>query len=516
VRIVGVAGPDVKDDVVLVNGVPAELINGVFVIDLSGLEDGPLDITVVAEDLAGNVGKASVRVLIDTKPPQLSITEPIDGAYINRTSVRVAGTAGQDVKDERVLVNGILVTLYDGGFEIELTGLEDGLLEITVAAEDLAGNAGEASVMVFIDTTPPDISLSYPVDGLLTNESRLTVSGQVEGASLVWVQGKMAPVIAPEFQVEVELQEGLNYIIVEAWDDAGNNLGIQLSVVLDTTPPRLVIHGLENATLTTERSDITIEGSTEPGAYLTMTVLGMPFEVPIDANGHFTFPLTLEVSVTEVHVTAVDDVGNQNTTQFIVEWTVPTTPETPTAVPVEVWVAGTVGVVVALAALAGIEATRYSILVLLAPLFTKLAKEKVLDHKIRYGIQGLIIDNPGVHYSAIIREFDLPNGVAAYHLSVLEREGYIRSVRDGMRKRFYSSAAKVPKTQKLTPEELRELAAYHIRQRPGLSQKEISDELGISRDSTGYHLRELVKNGKVQASRKGKNVIYHPQKRAKK
>jgi ATP-dependent DNA helicase RecG len=145
---------------------------------------------------------------------------------------------------------------------------------------------------------------------------------------------------------------------------------------------------------------------------------------------------------------------------------------------------------------------------LLTPLFTKIAKNKVLDHKTRYSIHGLIVENPGVHYSAIMREYGLTNGVAAYHLSVLEREGYIKSTRDGMQRRFYTSTAKVPPTHNQTPEELRERAISIIHQRPGISQKEISEEMAVNRDTIGYHLRELVKNGDLKTSRDGKYVVY--------
>jgi predicted transcriptional regulator len=171
-------------------------------------------------------------------------------------------------------------------------------------------------------------------------------------------------------------------------------------------------------------------------------------------------------------------------------------------------VAGSLVIIIGILAVASVETTRYSLLAFLAPAFTKIAKDKVLDHKTRYGIQGLIVENPGVHYSAIIREYGLTNGVAAYHLSVLEREGYIRSIRDGMHRRFYTSTAKMPSTHNQTPEELRERALSIIHKRPGISQKEISEEMGVNRDTIGYHLRELVKNGDLQTSRDGKYVVY--------
>ena len=43
---------------------------------------------------------------------------------------------------------------------------------------------------------------------------------------------------------------------------------------------------------------------------------------------------------------------------------------------------------------------------------------------------------------------------------------------------------------------------------PGISQKRIIEELGVSRRAAGYHLEELVSKGELQASRDGRNTVY--------
>ncbi|MCK5251740.1 MAG: PKD domain-containing protein, partial [Thermoplasmata archaeon] len=78
-----------------------------------------------------------------------------------------------------------------------------------------------------------------------------------------------------------------------------------------------------------------------------------------------------------------------------------------------------------LAFLAATEPGKYWFGLLGAPLFTK--TEDVLDNKTRHALLGIIVTNPGIHYSALREEFGLANGAAAYHLDVLERESFIRS-----------------------------------------------------------------------------------------
>ncbi|NIP34834.1 MAG: hypothetical protein GWN18_07820, partial [Thermoplasmata archaeon] len=74
-------------------------------------------------------------------------------------------------------------------------------------------------------------------------------------------------------------------------------------------------------------------------------------------------------------------------------------------------------VVIGLALVAATEPGKYSIGLLGAPLYVK--TKDVLDNKTRHALLGIIVTDPGIHYSALREEFELSNGQAAYHLNVL-------------------------------------------------------------------------------------------------
>src|SRR5205807_408128 len=59
--------------------------------------------------------------------------------------------------------------------------------------------------------------------------------------------------------------------------------------------------------------------------------------------------------------------------------------------------------------------------------YTRLAKEKVLQKKVRSLIYEYVRDNPGSSFSVIRSAVGLENGVAAYHLAVLENQGLVHS-----------------------------------------------------------------------------------------
>ena len=163
-------------------------------------------------------------------------------------------------------------------------------------------------------------------------------------------------------------------------------------------------------------------------------------------------------------------------------------------------------VILGLTAYAATEPGKYSLGLLSAPLFTK--TKDVMDNKTRLALHGVIVERPGIHYSAIREEFGLANGAAAYHLNVLERESFIRSVRDGKLKRFYSAHVKVPEDMGRTPEATREAIVELVRERPGINQLEVMEELGLDRASASYYLRELVKEGRLKAGKQGWYTVY--------
>jgi predicted transcriptional regulator len=164
----------------------------------------------------------------------------------------------------------------------------------------------------------------------------------------------------------------------------------------------------------------------------------------------------------------------------------------------------TVGLVLSVAL--SMEPGKYRLGLLLAPLLIK--RDEVLDNKTRYALHGIITEKPGIHYSAIKEEFGLSNGEAAYHLDVLERERFIRSVRDGRLKRFYAARTKAWKNPRMTPEKIRETILEVVKEKPDISQMELIEELGIARDTVGYHLREMVKEGDLKASKQWRYTVY--------
>jgi predicted transcriptional regulator len=168
--------------------------------------------------------------------------------------------------------------------------------------------------------------------------------------------------------------------------------------------------------------------------------------------------------------------------------------------------AGTVGI---FTMIGSTEIGKYKFLTMAVPLYTKLNKEEILDHYTRGKIHGYILANPGDHYNSIKKALGISNGSFAYHLHVLEREGVIKSRRDGIYKRFYPPEMHVS-SNKSELKEIQRLIIERINESPGMSQTDIASSLGVACSTIHYHVKGLISADLVKARRIGRSVRYFP------
>jgi predicted transcriptional regulator len=159
--------------------------------------------------------------------------------------------------------------------------------------------------------------------------------------------------------------------------------------------------------------------------------------------------------------------------------------------------------IVVLAALLGTEVGKYSLFSLFAPLYIK-RKYAVLDQFTRGRIYEHIKLNPGTHYNSIRSSLDLGNGTISYHLSILEKEGYIRSESEGMYKRFYPVGKVNTFNQAHLPlSDLQQEIIEQIKLRPGITQKELSRITNKSHQVISYNIKVLTRFGIINEEKEG-------------
>lgn len=142
------------------------------------------------------------------------------------------------------------------------------------------------------------------------------------------------------------------------------------------------------------------------------------------------------------------------------------------------------------------------VLPFIAPLYSRISRDEVLENDTRGSIYSLIANNPGMDLLTIKTTLGLSNGVIAHHIHTLERERYLRSVRDGRYRRFFVTGSKVEMVNSIESHILTE-----IETKPYINQSQIARNLGLSRQALNYHIKKLVKKGTIVTEKIGRETI---------
>lgn len=123
------------------------------------------------------------------------------------------------------------------------------------------------------------------------------------------------------------------------------------------------------------------------------------------------------------------------------------------------------------------------------PLYSRLTKDKILDNDIRKRILQFVHNNPGAHYLEIRRHLQLANGTSAYHLNVLQKEGFLWSENEGLTKRFYPTGLKKfkPKKHSKSQKQILHILSEHR----DLTQKEIVMLSDLPQSTVSRNLKTL-------------------------
>lgn len=229
-------------------------------------------VQVKATDDAGNMttkdhtdsalGESLQLIVKEKVAPVISITSPTANALITNNKPVIKWKVTDDdsgVNDATIsltidsskITTGIIKTEIAGGYDCTYTpttALSDGEHTISFDASDNDGNKATAKSVTFtVDTVPPTLSISNPIDGYITNKSSLTVTGTTNDVTsspvIVTVNGDAVTVNADgTFSKAITLTNGSNTITVVATDSAGKSTTVIRHVTLDTGAP--VIHSV--------------------------------------------------------------------------------------------------------------------------------------------------------------------------------------------------------------------------------------------------------------------------------
>ncbi|MHA2225023.1 MAG: right-handed parallel beta-helix repeat-containing protein [Candidatus Hodarchaeales archaeon] len=150
--------------------------------DVPTIPDGIYNLTIVAVDMVGNIGKKTVIFTIDTTPPSVVIDSPISTTYSTGTiSIELSVDSG-------IVHYWYFITGEDSvnqtWTDVVSRNLPDGIYTLHAYGNDSVGNIGHASVTFTIDTTATTTPPTTTIPTTTTSEtsSSTTTTTAVPGS----------------------------------------------------------------------------------------------------------------------------------------------------------------------------------------------------------------------------------------------------------------------------------------------------------------------------------------------
>ena len=289
----------------------ASVVGERYDITFSLLPDAVYNIMVRATDRAGNVGLLDFPgVILDTHPPTIEL----DSAPPNATNVPTLHLAGSTEPGATIRV-GNLVVHSDalGGFAFDYP-LTEGMNGLVLQATDRVGNTNEMMLAVLLDTIPPTLVITSPEDGTRSSDGAVFVSGRTDMDAQVTINGVAVVVAQASFTRQLQFGDGTHDIVVRAVDEAGNEAYRTVTVIVDLTPPILVIEKPPSGRADTADDSFYITGHTDPD----IDVVFINGERRNSLPGVFAIDVSLTEGENEYVIAVVDAAGNRNTTTVII------------------------------------------------------------------------------------------------------------------------------------------------------------------------------------------------------
>lgn len=146
---------------------------------------------------------------------------------------------------------------------------------------------------------------------------------------------------------------------------------------------------------------------------------------------------------------------------------------------------------------------------LIAPFYTRVKKEEVLNHEVRELVYDYVQTHPGEHFRAILTKLGLTNGTLIHHLQTLEKQEFIKSERDGPFKRFYPTGRQFTEDV-LEINGIQKKILDEVTAQPGLTQKDLAMQLHASPPTINYHIKALRGVRLINIKRDGKRTRCFP------
>ena len=221
--------------------------------DTSTESENQHEIIAYANDTEGNIASYRILVTVDNTPPSITISQPANQSLIKGIVTIILSSSDPHIDNTWLEIDGNMVRIWNGGgtfsYDWDTTEVPDGDHEIIAYANDTAGNIGSYRIVVTVDNTAPQVSISQPANNSVVNGTVvIQLSSSDVHPDTAWlvidgtqVQSWSGDGIFTYSWDTTSKPDGLHEIMAYANDTLGNQANYRIVVTVDNTPPSVSI-----------------------------------------------------------------------------------------------------------------------------------------------------------------------------------------------------------------------------------------------------------------------------------
>jgi len=281
--------------------------------------DGVHILRVAVTDDDGATTQSVFSYDVDAYAPSVQITYPTQGARVPFNSRLTATIVDSHLADVRCSSDGGASQVLLSPYSIDMTGWAVGYHNVSINASDLVGRFTQRSVVFEISSSTVVLSLVSPADASIVKPGTL-VNVAAEGLGTItykWCENGPWHSLGTIGVISTAgWSDGSHSIIVNATDDLGGSDQIEITIIIDGTPPSISLASADE-NLTFVNASVVLDFAVLDANFnkVTWTFFGQTrssihdhFSVylsPPPPDGYFT-----------VRITATDKANNTGTASF--------------------------------------------------------------------------------------------------------------------------------------------------------------------------------------------------------
>ncbi|WP_425592152.1 beta strand repeat-containing protein [Enterobacter ludwigii] len=308
--------------------------------DVGALTDGGhYPVSVAAQDSAGNSASATHSISVDTTAPVIGVNTLSGDDVLNAAEAQqpltvhgsTSAEAGQTVT---VTLGGktySATVANDGTWTLDvpaadLAALNEGALTLTASVNDKAGNSGQTTHTLTVDTVAPTVTIGTVADDDIINNAE-QLAGQTISGTTTAEQGQTVTVSFNDHNYQATvgadgswsvfvpghdflgLSDGNYTLTATVNDKAGNPGSATHDVTLNGDVPTITIHSFAQDDIVSAAEHgipLVVGGTTDApaGQTVTITLNGKTYTTTVQADGSWNY------TVGSADVTALADGGS--------------------------------------------------------------------------------------------------------------------------------------------------------------------------------------------------------------